>query len=110
MTSVYSWVGHRGRELLLHAHRLIQPDALGRRVVVFPGEATAGCACDFCGTTIRGASRRRGWRATVVPSQLELEQRLRILRAERPDVILLHQSRHPLNRPRYYPNFPCVYD
>jgi glycosyltransferase involved in cell wall biosynthesis len=29
---------------------------------------------------------------------------------ERPDVILLHQSRHPLNRPRYYPNFPCVFD
>jgi hypothetical protein len=110
MTSVYSWVGHRGRELLLHAHRLIRPDALGRRVVVFPGEATTGSASDLRATTVARELGRRGWRATVVPSQLELEQRLRILRAERPDVILLHQSRHPLNRPRYYPNFPCVYD
>src|SRR5579863_10348636 len=110
MTSVYSWVGHRGREFLLHAHRLVQPAAPGRRVVVFPGDALTGSASDLRATAIARELRRRDWRATVVPPQLELEQRLRIVRAERPDVILLHQSRHPLNRPRYYPNIPCVFD
>jgi hypothetical protein len=110
MTSIYSWVGHRGREFLLHAHRLVQPNTSGRRVVVFPGEAGTGSAADLRATAIARELRRRGWRATIVPSQLELKQRLRIVRAERPDVIILQQSRHPLNRPRYYAGIPCVFD
>jgi hypothetical protein len=110
MTSIYSWVGHRGRELLLHAHRLMQPKAPGRRALIFPGEAATGSGSDLRATAIARELRRRGWRATNVPSQLELGQRLRIIRAERPDVILLQQSRHPLNRPRYYAGTPCVFD
>jgi glycosyltransferase involved in cell wall biosynthesis len=54
--------------------------------------------------------RKLGWRTCLVPAQLELRQRLRICRLERPDVILLQQSRHPLNRPRFYPTIPCVFD
>jgi hypothetical protein len=110
MPSVYSWVGHRGRELLFHAQRLVQPAAPGRRVVIFPGEAATGSASDLRATAIARELRKSGWRAMVVPSQLELDQRLRIIRAEKPDVILLHQSRHPLNRPHYYAGTPCVYD
>ena len=45
-----------------------------------------------------------------MPSQLGLNQRLRIVKAERPDVILIQQSRHPLNRPSYYGGTPCVFD
>jgi Glycosyl transferases group 1 len=110
MTSIRSWVGHRARELLVHAHRLSQPAAPGRRVLIFPGEAATGSGSDLRAVAVARELGRLGWRATVVPSQLELQQRLRIIRAERPDVILLHQSRHPLNRPRYYPDTPCVFD
>ena len=46
----------------------------------------------------------------MIPPQLELHQRQRILRWEKPDLILLQQSRHPLNRPRLYPQTPCVLD
>lgn len=110
MPSINSWIGHRCREFLLHAQRMVQPTTRGYRVVVFPGEAASGSASDLRATAVGRELRRLGWRVIIVPSQLELEQRLRIVRAERPDVILMHQSRHPLNRPRYYSNTPCVFD
>jgi hypothetical protein len=110
MTSIYSWIGHRCREGLVHIARLGEPAHMGHRVVIFPGEAGTGSASDLRASALAPELRRLGWRATVVPSQLELSQRLRIVRLERPDVILLQQSRHPLNRPRYYPSVPCVYD
>jgi hypothetical protein len=110
MSSIQSWVGHRCRELLVHAQRLTKPIVPGRSVVVFPGESATGSASDLRATAIARELGRLGWRATAVPAQLELEQRLRIIRAEQPDVIFLQQSRHPLNRPRYYPGIPCVFD
>jgi Glycosyl transferases group 1 len=110
MTSAYSWIGHRCRELLVHADRLTQPNKPGQCVVIFPGESTIGSASDLRATALAGELRRLGWRAIIVPPQLELDQRLRIIRAEQPDIIFLQQSRHPLNRPRYYSDTPCVFD
>lgn len=61
------------------------------------------------GYEIAAALRSLGWRATVVPPQLSLCQRERIIRRERPDLLLLQQARHPLNRPDLY-SIPCVFD
>src|SRR5215470_14062060 len=108
MPSVYSWVGHHGRELLVHAQRATQYRVPGKRVVIFSSLSDAGA--DLRGIALAPELRRLGWRVTWVPKQLELDQRLRIVRAERPDVILLRQSRHPLNRPRFYGGVPCVFD
>lgn len=54
--------------------------------------------------------QRLGWRVVVMPEPLSLEQRLRILRLERPDVIWLQQTRHPLNQAHLYSPTPCVLD
>lgn len=45
-----------------------------------------------------------------MPDVLSMQQRQRILRLERPDVILLQQTRHQLNRPALYAPIPCVID
>ena len=110
MTSLYSWLGHRGREGLTYLWRLGQPERKGRRVVILPGDAGPGSGSDLRASALAPELRRLGWRTVVVPAQLELSQRLRIIRLERPNVILLQQSRHPFNRPRYYPDIPCVFD
>jgi len=39
-----------------------------------------------------------------------MAQRRRIIELEKPDVILLQQTRHPLNRPSFYAPIPCVLD
>lgn len=51
-----------------------------------------------------------GWSAVVVPKQLSLVQRRRVLRLFRPDLILFQTSRHPLNDPDLYPGQRIVYD
>jgi len=107
---LHSWLGHRARELLVHARRATLPDAPGRRVLIFPGDCLSGSPSDLRAIALAAELRRLGWRAISVPKQLELGQRLRIVEAERPDVILLHQSRHAFNRPRYYKGIPCVFD
>lgn len=109
MTGV-SFLGHRARELLIHARTLVQRPGDRPRVVIFPGESGSGSASDLRAWALAPALQRLGWHATCVPPQLELVQRRRILKALRPDVILLQQSRHPLNRPGYYPGVPCVFD
>jgi hypothetical protein len=51
-----------------------------------------------------------GWRVTVVAPQCELVQRRRILRWERPDLVMIQKGRHPLNWPAYYPGQKIVFD
>jgi len=81
-----------------------------RKLVVLPYSMYSGSAGDLRGRAIGVALRGRGWRTVVVPPWLGLAQRQRIIRKERPDVILLQQSVHPLNRPWLYPGVPCVFD
>ena len=91
------------------AQRLGQPRRL-RRLVVFPEQMYTGTAGDLRGWAIARELRKRGWRTIVVPPWLDLRHRLMIVRQEMPDLILLQQSRHPLNRPALYPGIPCVFD
>jgi hypothetical protein len=109
MAGLKSYLGHRAREALVHVDRLRQAQGQ-RRIVVFPSGAISGDSDDLRGRAIGRALTRLGWRSIVVPPQMELSQRLRVLRWERPDLILIQQSRHPLNRPSLYPGFTCVYD
>lgn len=107
--SFISWVGHRLREGIVHFQRITSPKA-GRRIVMFP-----------CGTPGDSCSRERaynvgrylrqlGWRVTIVPCQLELEQRRRILRFEKPDILFIQKGRHPLNFPKLYAVSQVVFD
>lgn len=112
--SVKSFIGHKARELLVHASRLGQR-LQGPRLVIFLSQIwgssiVKGSAADLRGIAIGRALRALGWRVTIVPPQLELAQRIRLIQLERPSVILLQQTRHPLNHPRFYLDFPCVLD
>jgi len=51
-----------------------------------------------------------GWRLISVPPTLSLSQRRRIIEFDKPDLILLQQSRHPLNRPALYGDIPVIFD
>jgi glycosyltransferase involved in cell wall biosynthesis len=104
-----SYLGHRGREALVHAKRLRSGNSQ-RRVVIFPSFPGAGDAADLRAIALVPELEKLGWRTTLVPSQLELIQRKRILKWERPDVVLLQQSRHEFNHPKYYENEACVFD
>lgn len=86
-------------------HRRSRP-----RVVVFASNPTSDPASNLRAWAMAPALRREGWRCTVVPPTLTLAERRRVLMFEAPDVILLQQSRHALNRPSLYPGFPCVFD
>jgi hypothetical protein len=96
-------------EVLLHARRW---RAQNRRpcVVVFPSNQPWDAASNLRAWLVAPELERLGWRVIVVPQALTLAQRHRILRLERPDVILIQQTRNPLNEPRLYPAYPCVVD
>jgi hypothetical protein len=82
----------------------------GPRLVVFPSMALSGSSGDLRAVAIAKQLNVLGWRAVVVPPQLGLASRRRILRIERPDLILLQQMWHPLNRPSLYGGTPCIFD
>ena len=110
MSGLKSYVGHRIRELKLHAERLVAPRRHRPRVLVLLNDMWTGGPGDLRGIAIARELRRLGWRAFAVPPQCELSQRRRIIRLERPDVILLQQALHPLNRPSLCEGVPCVLD
>ena len=107
--SLVSYAGHRGRELLLHAARVAQSPNLPR-LMVMPSECGMGSSSDLRGVAVGHALRELGWRVSIVPPQLEWRQRQRVVGMEKPDIILLQQSRHVFNRPGLYPGIPCVLD
>jgi hypothetical protein len=54
--------------------------------------------------------RTLGWRVTIVPCQLDLEQRRRILRLEKPKILYIQKGRHKLNFPELYEVPRIVFD
>jgi hypothetical protein len=92
-----------------HAQRMRAP--FGRpRVVFFPSNQPADPASHLRAWAVAPELRRLGWRVLVVPAPLSLAQRRQLLRLERPDVVVLQQTRHPLNDPALYAPYPCVLD
>lgn len=79
-------------------------------VVIFPSSQAWSASSNLRAWLVAPELERLGWRALVVPEPLSLAQRQRILRQERPDIVLLQQTRHPLNQPALYRPYPCVLD
>jgi hypothetical protein len=96
-------------ELRLHWKRRLSP-RVRPVVVIFPSNQPWDPASNLRAWLVAPELERLGWRAIVAPEPLTLSQRRRILRLEQPDVVLLQQTRHPLNRPALYPGYPCVLD
>lgn len=97
------------RESRTHVDRLRQGSAQPR-AILFPSRDNSGGSGYLRARGVGLALRQRGWRTVIPSSSLSLRQRRRIIAWERPDVIVLQQARHPLNRPSFYPGVPCVFD
>ena len=109
LKNVKSWIGHRIRELIVHFIWMLQPKS-NKTVVIFPcGDKSLGSS-NLRAFYIGKYLKKMGWRVTVVPKQLELLQRQRILRIQKPKVILIQKARHPLNKASLYPGIPIVFD
>jgi len=96
-------------ELRLHRTRMQRPRCRPA-VVIFPSSQPWSASSNLRAWLVAPELERLGWRVVVVPEPLSLSQRIRVLRLERPDVVLLQQTRHLLNQPRLYRLYPCVLD
>jgi hypothetical protein len=103
------WIGHRFREVTVHAERLLQNSELPRITFCVDG-GDNGMSSGLRGYALARELRNLRWRTIVIPKQLEFAQRQRIIGIEKPDIIVLQQSRHPMNRPKYYKGSICVFD
>lgn len=81
-----------------------------RSVAIAPSFTHWDPASNLRAWKLAPALRRLGWRVLMLAPEATLAERRRVLRLWRPDVLLLQQSRHPLNRPHLYPGVACVFD
>lgn len=109
LSSIRSSVKRVLLEASLHRSRRDLPN---RRpaVCVFPSNQPWDPASNLRAWLVAPELERLGWRVLVVPEPLSLSQRRRFLALERPDVVLMQQTRHLLNQPSLYPQYPCILD
>lgn len=81
----------------------------GLRMAVLPA-STREASSLLRGYNIADALNRMGWNAIVLPKQISLNQRRRVLRIFRPDIALLLKSRHPDNSCELLEGIPYLYD
>jgi len=106
---VAKYFGHRVREILVHFQRFFQSTEL-QRIVIFPSYDKQMGSSLLRAWEVGNELKKRKWRVTVVPSQLELVQRQRILKYENPDFVILQKHVHPLNNPHFYKSYRCIFD
>ena len=82
----------------------------GPRVVIFPTNQPWDASSNLRAWLVAPQLRALGWRVIIAPQPMSLQQRRRLIRREKPDVILLQQTRNVLNQPRFYAPVPCVLD
>jgi hypothetical protein len=110
MKKIKRKIGNIAREILVHAE-IIKSRKSQKKIVMFPWQSERGSS----------SSRERvyrmaihlkalGWRVIVVPYQLSLKQRQRLLKIEKPDILFLQTIRHPLNSPELYQANHIVFD
>ena len=92
------------------ANALVSALSKRRSVAIAPSDTHWDPASNLRAWVMAPALRRLGWRVLLLAPEATLSERQRVLRLWRPDVLLLQQSRHPLNRPHFYPGVPCVFD
>jgi len=96
-------------ECQMHRERLRHPKKRPC-VVMFPSDQPWSSSSNLRAWLAAPILKQLGWRVVVVPEPLSLTQRRRLLWLERPDVVFIQQTRHRLNQPALYPEYPCVLD
>ncbi len=118
MTEGVSPGNRRIRDQLKHAAQstrmwstaLVSSRSPRRSVAIAPSCPRWDPASNLRAWSLAPTLRRLGWRVLLLTPEASLAERQRVLRLWRPDVLLLQQSHHPLNRPHLYPGLPCVFD
>ncbi len=96
---------HRAREIALYK-RLFRR---GTRIVFLPPEGKSMSSL-LRAYNVASEMNSLGWNAIVVPSQISLLQRRRVLRVFNPELAFLLGSRHPLNNAELLSGIPYIYD
>lgn len=102
-----SFIGHRYREVTLYPRLAVvgsQPKAM-----FFPSSIREG-ASHLRAYNMSDALRELGWNSVIVPKQLEIEQRARLIKMYDPDVLFFQQCRHEFNDAEYSFGRPYVLD
>ncbi|HEY9742967.1 MAG TPA: glycosyltransferase [Coleofasciculaceae cyanobacterium] len=107
--SFKSSVKNRLREGLVHFKRMTSPQS-EKRLVIFPFWDFEDSSSRERAYNLGENLRTLGWRVTIVPFQLELEQRRRILQLEKPKILYIQKGRHQLNFPELYDVPRIVFD
>lgn len=91
------------RELGVQWQRLVQRrSATTPRVVIFASMDRWEGSSRLRAFAMASALRSMGWRVVLVSKHLEVSQRQRILRQEKPDVLLFQKGRLPTHYPHFY--------
>ncbi len=101
-------MAHLIREFGVYS-KLVRKPGRRKTVVMFPSDVRQMSAM-LRGYNMADFLEQWGWRVAVVPMQLGLPARKRILRVFGPDLIYFQSSRHILNDPTHYPDQNLVYD
>lgn len=96
------------REIAAHVAR-IRCRGQGPLAVFLPSAGKSGAA-RLRIYNIAERCRDHGWRALVLPPNLSLNQRYRLIAAAKPDVLVMQGVRHSLNRPGLYPDQCILFD
>ena len=103
-------MGNIGREALLYLE-ILRSKKASKTIVMFPWQSERGSSSSRERVyRIADHLKSQGWRVIIVPHQLNLTQRRRILDIENPDILLIQTVRHPLNRPALYQAKNIVFD
>ncbi len=102
-----SALGRMGREAALYPSMV--RIGTGPRLAILPSESREGASL-LRGYNMATALRHHGWQTLVLPAQLALPQRTRVLERFRPDLVLVQQARHPFNRAAHLGRWPLVLD
>lgn len=102
-----SYIGHRVRELALYPRIIAKSGA--PKVLFFPWSGPEGFS-QLRIYNIADGLAANGWKTLVVPKQLELSQRARIVRLFKPDILVFQKCRHPLNDADYAFGKPFILD
>jgi hypothetical protein len=101
---------HAAQSTRMWSTALVSSLSKRRSVAIAPSSTRWDPASNLRAWVMAPALRRLGWRVLLLAPEASLAERQQVLRLWRPDVLLLQQSRHPLNRPRFYPGLACVFD
>lgn len=108
VTSLRRFASRVLREAALYP-ALARGRGAGRRIAFLPSDGPVQSSM-LRAYNIAKDLEKRGWATIVLPVQLTLAQRRRVLGAFRPDVVVVQQCRHHLNRPEYLADWTTVLD